>query len=264
MKPIVLLSTLAVSLIAVTPLLAQSSTTSPTYSPAFGYPSYAEPGARSPATTGQLRMNTRFGKGLISPRLVGAERAATPQQQHRLFERQALFRVPRPLLHDLCWQRSPICGGLSNQPQARWKPRPLRAPRLNRRDGRSVGRLAPRYGNRFRHWPGRGARRRSSPAPSRLTKRVGGRDFNRRGERVECGMEQLLIHRVAHDRLSFIFPNSGRIWTMVPLDTPLNRIGSTLEELSTAKALFLTAPRSPPNARAKARPFQTRFRALRN
>ena len=53
MKTIVLLSTLAVSLIGATSSFAQSSTTSPTYSPAFGYPSSADPGIRAPATPSQ-------------------------------------------------------------------------------------------------------------------------------------------------------------------------------------------------------------------
>jgi hypothetical protein len=50
MKNVVLLSVLAVNLVGAASSFAQTSTTDP--SPAFGYPSYAEPGARSPATDG--------------------------------------------------------------------------------------------------------------------------------------------------------------------------------------------------------------------
>jgi hypothetical protein len=48
MKYVVLLSVLAVNLFGVVSSFAQTSTTDP--SPAFGYPSYAEPGARPPVT----------------------------------------------------------------------------------------------------------------------------------------------------------------------------------------------------------------------
>ena len=53
MRTIALLSLFAVSLIGATPSFAQSSTTSPTYSPAFGYPSSADPGIRAPAPPSQ-------------------------------------------------------------------------------------------------------------------------------------------------------------------------------------------------------------------
>jgi hypothetical protein len=53
MKTIVLLLTLALSLVGATSSFAQSSTTTPTYSPAFGYPSSTDPGIRTPATPNQ-------------------------------------------------------------------------------------------------------------------------------------------------------------------------------------------------------------------
>jgi len=49
MKTIVLLSTLAVSLIGATGSFAQTAATSGSYSPAFGFPTYADPAARAPA-----------------------------------------------------------------------------------------------------------------------------------------------------------------------------------------------------------------------
>jgi hypothetical protein len=54
MKTTLLISTLAVTLVSATPLFAQSSTS--TYSPAFGYPSYD--GARSSAQSAQSSTST--------------------------------------------------------------------------------------------------------------------------------------------------------------------------------------------------------------
>jgi hypothetical protein len=49
-----------------------------------------------------------------------------------------------------------------------------------------------------------------------------------------------LISELTKDDLTFSFPNSARIWTMVPLDTPLKGLSPTLADLSNKKALFST------------------------
>lgn len=59
MKNVVLLSVLAVNLVGAASSFAQTSTTDP--SPAFGYPSYAEPGARSQATATDQTYSPNFG-----------------------------------------------------------------------------------------------------------------------------------------------------------------------------------------------------------
>ncbi len=48
MKTTLLLSTLALALVGATPSFAQSAPGGSSYSPAFGFPSYAEPGPRAP------------------------------------------------------------------------------------------------------------------------------------------------------------------------------------------------------------------------
>jgi hypothetical protein len=77
-----------------------------------------------------------------------------------------------------------------------------------------------------------------------------------------------LIERLIKDDLTFEFPNGSRIWTMVPLDTPLSRIASTLEDLSKGKALFSTASlpseHFPVDVQPKAPQKSGRFKALRD